>query len=769
MPQTFTHLFHLSQGFVYPSNGYVQTTGLQFDPNYGRNGTAYASPIQRYEFQAQQITPINQVSLQSVNFAPQVTYAGQISGPTTVLLNHHQQHHPHYATHQQHNDQLNKQMASGNDLPGYLRVNSAPPRSLSCNGYPGAEYGGNTINTTANSNALTNTSSSQSTTSVNGGTTNNMQPPHVPQSPNRQQQPPRPNSNQMYPQQSPNHYSNSNNNIHMSPNASQSPSHHQNGSTTPNNQHYPATGMNTPTSHHQQENPHMNNQEWATWNSQAQANDMYNQSDRINLNTRLKTMILNKSDKEQQNQQTGHFLSYSHQHLHEQQHLNSNNNVNSSNSNASGPVAEAGSEGDGGGFPSNNNKSAPGDQWKSSMIKLENDPQQKSKDLETDFFEQKQQINEKNIGDPGGGSEEKIPFSMNETNEKDVKQTLPIDSNNSSINSFNSTSNVSNHNTYPPESLAGFPSSKFNEKPLSNDTGKATNYYSANDYQQHQNMVNNIKKEPNEDSTGQPSVKTEGYEKNYQNFIRYADFCDAQQQQQFTGQDQKQPLSQYQQEYMQHQQGYYNNYAYQNYPHHPQNYPASHPHQQNYQQFLGQQSYHQQPGMLPHSASSVGSLTNFEQQIPLHTYPIPKHPKGDILQPSAIKSEHPMACPQHPYPYMGDGGPASIKDPVGYSCCRQGSTANPTNEHLKDGSCGGLQSKGEVIKEEPEDESDSKPVDKPIPPSSNNQKSSAKSKQPPTKDPLNERNNKPEVPECDCFPSDKNPPEPGSYYTHLGN
>ena len=128
-----------------------------------------------------------------------------------------------------------------------------------------------------------------------------------------------------------------------------------------------------------------------------------------------------------------------------------------------------------------------------------------------------------------------------------------------------------------------------------------------------------------------------------------------------------------------------------------------------------------------------------------------------------------MACPQHPYPYMGDGGPASIKDPVGYSCCRQGSTANPTNEHLKDGSCGGLQSKGEVIKEEPEDESDSKPVDKPIPPSSNNQKSSAKSKQPPTKDPLNERNNKPEVPECDCFPSDKNPPEPGSYYTHLGN
>lgn len=29
-------------------------------------------------------------------------------------------------------------------------------------------------------------------------------------------------------------------------------------------------------------------------------------------------------------------------------------------------------------------------------------------------------------------------------------------------------------------------------------------------------------------------------------------------------------------------------------------------------------------------------------------------------------------------------------------------------------------------------------------------------------------NIKTEVPECDCFPSDKFPPEPGSYYTHLG-
>jgi hypothetical protein len=101
---------------------------LQFDPNYSRTATTYSSPtIQRYEFQAQQITPINQVSLQSVSFAPNVTYS-QIASPT-VLLNH-QQHHPHYASHQQHSDLMgNKQMtmsatltttASGNETPGKL-------------------------------------------------------------------------------------------------------------------------------------------------------------------------------------------------------------------------------------------------------------------------------------------------------------------------------------------------------------------------------------------------------------------------------------------------------------------------------------------------------------------------------------------------------------------------------------------------------------------------------------------------------------------------
>lgn len=774
------------QSYAYPTNGYVQTTGLQFDPNYGRSGatTAYASPtIQRYEFQTQQITPINQVSLQSVSFAPNVTYA---TGPTTVLLNHHQQH-PHYSSPQQHSDQLlgNKQMtmtaslttsSSGNEMPGYPRVNSVPPRSLNCNGYPGSEYGGNSINTTANNNSITNTSSSQTT----NGNQSQMQPPQVPQSPNRQ--PPRPNSSNHPMYQSPNHYNNGNSNssLHMSPTtpqAQQSPSHHQSnsGSSTPNNnQHYSGPS-------HQQSHMQDNQDTWATWTNngqtQLQSGDLYNQSDRINLNTRLKTMILNKNDKEQQPQQqsqTGHFLSFSHQHLHEQQslsHLNSNN-VNSNNT----------LDGGGGGFQnsnSNNEKTPQSmDQWKTSPIKQEE--QQKTKQ---DFFEQKQQINEKNIGDPGGGNLNK------EDSTPPLKSSIEDDSSNgkdtNNSSTFSSSNNANSNDSNPPNATYPNMSKSILSNTDSNST-KSNNSYmynSANDYQQHQNMINSIKKEPGEDPMA-PAIKTEGYEKNYQNFIRYADFCDTQQPQQIHQyQDQKQapPLSQYQQDFMQQQQGYYNNYPYHNYP---QNYP---PHQQGYQHgYMGQQSYQQtQSGHPPpHTSATVANLTNFEQQIPLHTYPIPKHTKSSdqMLPLASIKSEplsqmsHEVSPPpmpytnspsMHVYPLMNESGPSTppslLKDSM-YNCCRPGSVEH--SEHMHH-SMGLMPSKNNLIKDEPEDDMEEEPDKIPEKPNVSNQRSGSK-KQQPVKDVHNERNNKPEVPECDCFPSDKNPPEPGSYYTHLG-
>lgn len=111
------------QGYApYQPTGYVHG----FDPNYGRS---YGAPVQRYDFQSNQIPPINQVSLQSVSFAPSASYAGQVStGPSPMLLGGQ-------------ND-LNKTM-SGNDMPGYPRVSSVPQHSLNCNGYSGEFNSGN--------------------------------------------------------------------------------------------------------------------------------------------------------------------------------------------------------------------------------------------------------------------------------------------------------------------------------------------------------------------------------------------------------------------------------------------------------------------------------------------------------------------------------------------------------------------------------------------------------------------------------------------------
>jgi methylcytosine dioxygenase TET2/3 len=481
---------------------------------------------------------------------------------------------------------------------GYPRVNSVPPRSLNCNGYPGLnEYGGNSINTTANTQTVTNTSSSQTT---------QMQPP-LPQSPSRQQ-PSRPNSSHMmYQQQSPSHYNN--NNLHMSPTSqAQSPSSHSNGgSTTPNmNQQYQQ--QLTPTSHHQAEDWNRN------WNGNPQAVENFNQADRINLNTRLKTMILNKNEKDQQQTSTGHFLSYSHQHLPEQQQplANDINLSNKSNNNGT-KLTEAG---DDGGFKMN-------DAWKSSVMKQEIE-ENKSKD----FFEQKQQLSEETMGDPGGTKETKEV--KNSTEGESEGKVIDQGSNQFGFGDL--------HNNVPK-------SEKTSES--ERDRQSSYSYHSAHEYQQHQNMVNNIKKEPNGEDG---NVKFEGYEKNYQNFIRYADFCDAQQPQ-YEGQKQ----TQYQQDYMQ-SQGYYNNYPYQNY---------TQPHSQNYQQFMSQQAAYQQ-----HGHHHPSSLTNFEQQIPLHTYPIPKHTtskNGETPLPlTSIKNESMPSNPLHPYPFLGENVAGMNKDSVAH-------------------------------------------------------------------------------------------------------
>ncbi|XP_075970923.1 ten-Eleven Translocation (TET) family protein isoform X5 [Anticarsia gemmatalis] len=126
-----------------------------------------------------------------------------------------------------------------------------------------------------------------------------------------------------------------------------------------------------------------------------------------------------------------------------------------------------------------------------------------------------------------------------------------------------------------------------------------------------------------------------------------------------------------------------------------------------------------------------------------------------------------------PYLFFGDGGPAAIRNEIGYSCCRQGSTKKPPPEHLRDGACPGLQTKDEVLEDDPDaNEKDSKNPSKPSTPVPEIVK--------PKENQFNyskeylenlerlRNNSRTEVPDCNCFPADKNPPEPGSYYTHLG-
>lgn len=129
-----------------------------------------------------------------------------------------------------------------------------------------------------------------------------------------------------------------------------------------------------------------------------------------------------------------------------------------------------------------------------------------------------------------------------------------------------------------------------------------------------------------------------------------------------------------------------------------------------------------------------------------------------------------------PYKFAGEGGPVSIRNEIGYACCRQGSTTKPPPEHLRDGACPGLQTKDEVLEDDPDstDKTDSKTPSKPGTPVPDPYAKAPKENQfNYSKEYLDNlerlrNNSRTEVPDCNCFPTDKNPPEPGSYYTHLG-
>lgn len=793
------------QSYAYQPNGYVQT-GIGFDPNYGRT---YAAPVQRYEFQTQQIAPINQVSLQSVSFAPTVTYAGQVStapAPPVILPNAQQQ--PVQGA-----SDLNKNV-SGNDMPGYPRVNSVPPRSLNCNGYSGDFVGGSQTQTSQQqqpqhqqSNSGSNNSSAQQSQQQQQQPPS-MHPPPQQNPPSQQTQsqqiPQSPNRNLMNQQQQ-RHVSQSPNQISQSPNnhmqqypVQQSPNHNQQQMI-----HNPHQGMHTPNPQQQQQQTHPTspthtqiNQDW-NWNNQPQSgpSDIFNQGDRVNLNTRLKTMILRKNDPkdlanpeqmqpptgpapnpptgpigQQSQNQTGHFLSYSHHlrgdsvsangssvghqpHLQQQPHQQTM----SGSGTLSEPLGGGGSD----------QIWKPHTFKKPSGFQSASEPQQQQKISN----KSKNEI-EKSINDPGGGSG--LATIPPHADIKTEKPSFP------SISSFNPDPN--NH-CYP------------------NPTGPG--HFT-------------IKQEPGLAT----QTKMEGYERNYQNFIQYADYCQTQVQGQPPAQDFQQTYQTpnfyssggtgYQQNFQNYSQNYQQQQHQQQQPQAPSSFCPlpSQPHQQNssnHSKSSGAVARNTPSHLLseldrkpPPDPTPIPTAMNYEKEIPAHTYPIPERFLQQMQNEKLHAAEHhshSQLTPNIPgggnidvgkitgYPFLGEGGPAAIKDPVGFSCCRQGGTTVPTTEHLKDGSCIGIQTKDEILDEEDEETTSTEQngevkakkaadIKKENSGETNINGDERKIKQEPvalldTSDRL-EKGNKPEVPECDCFPSDKNPPEPGSYYTHLG-
>ncbi|KAL0266559.1 UNVERIFIED_CONTAM: hypothetical protein PYX00_009071 [Menopon gallinae] len=139
----------------------------------------------------------------------------------------------------------------------------------------------------------------------------------------------------------------------------------------------------------------------------------------------------------------------------------------------------------------------------------------------------------------------------------------------------------------------------------------------------------------------------------------------------------------------------------------------------------------------------------------------------------ATEKERADAPKKESYRYEGDGGPVVLEDCVGAWCCRRGGIETPTQEHLRDGCCQGLQTADEIPPEK--DAPSEKNVEGSTPASSaDSPKAEEKSPCPENGKDFQDnadrlKNNvRSDVPDCQCFPPDKCPPEPGSYYTHLG-
>ncbi|XP_075163798.1 ten-Eleven Translocation (TET) family protein isoform X2 [Haematobia irritans] len=869
-----------TQSYGYPSNGYVQT-GLGFDPNYGRS--PYGAPVQRYDFQSQQLSsgPLNQVGLQSVGFAPSsVAYAGQVStGPSASSVSLQQQQHLGSVT------DLNKTM-SGNDTPGYPRVSSVPPRSLNCNGYSGEYSGSNPQQTSTSSSASAASSGNGSSiTNVNGGhqtiahnTTAASQPAAspmqtssnqtVPQSPTRgvmqQQQQQQPASQTMT--QQARHVSQSPNQVAQSPNAnmssSQSTQQQYGGTTIPASPLHgvggiQSQGQNTGASPPQQPQPMQ--QDWS-WNNQTQTGvpDPYQQTtgpggERVNVNTRIKSMIMRKNDPKdplsssappdihgmpgappsslgvggpngnQQQQQTGHFLSYSH-HLRGDSAMNSNGSNGTSGTATTHQTQTAGQTSLSTGLTSGVSLAPEpigggGDQiWKphhSNSFK---------KPVASGFPTAEHQ----HIQQPLAQAPPQHTTTAHADQPKKSSRRSRSNRSSSSASANASASNASNTDNSDMDKNSNDPGGGHHLTHLTNikmEKGvpyppPPSSHYPPQHPDYHHSPY--IKTEPGL-IPGQHN-KMEGYERNYQNFVQYADFCQNEVQGQPGSGGPQQPPPPHHQNQQDYPSGYHHNSSYYgssttfqqsyqqnfvpNYQHsasafgnthgmHPHTNTLSSGHTKSMNGPLskhhGSSLHHHSSHMMdidrkPETSSIIPLPTNYEKDIPAHAYPIPPHryplghgptthphlSSGGLLEPKVEDMGSGAYGPGGSgYVFHGEGGPAAIKNSTGFSCCRQGSTRAPTAEHLKDGSCLGMQTKDEILDEEEvqaANQNGAKPKKKAIKQEEPSEITVKHEKINPmfdTSDRL-EKGNKTEVPECDCFQSDKSPPEPGTYYTHLG-
>ncbi|XP_031638161.1 DNA N6-methyl adenine demethylase-like isoform X2 [Contarinia nasturtii] len=628
---------------------------------------------------------------------------------------------------------------SGNEMPGYPRVSSVVPQhSLNCNGYSG-EFSG---------------------AQQNAGQQQSQQNQNTSQQQQQQQQ------QQQHQQQS------------------QSIQHGMHWKTDTNGVHWKAqtNGTRQPIS-----------DGLGSWKSQTNGVPSAQQQQQMpGLDA---------------NNKTGHFLSYSHhlRDLNTDGSLTSNSNTDMCLSSVQPNLNVEPTNGGGGVLPHWKSEAKPPDDFQSPQ-------QQQGSDINSKNKSSPKLDSEKPVKKPAPKRQRKKPNASTQS-QPPTKQTIDEKKSSSFMPNFNKGNDLYPPNAYgantkyensspsymPGVHTAPDPLNPY-QPPDGFDAITAAKPPSANNFLYGSLGSKPLKQEPLSSippprqpypvpgsATNYPSaqVKMEGYERNYQNFINYADYCQSQNN---SGSSTVSASGAHQTEYGQNYGNYppYSSSAYHPHPHH-QAYPNS-PYNStgvpnfssipsaetncnnNQQSMSTTETQDIKPYMRDTDKetdtknSDLTKLTNYEKDIPIHTYPnhgrftdstnsghhtadgIKNHKIDDVSKSSNERfsfyeenginanQEHQPMQQQQPQPQPFNG--------ISYYPQKQGSTLN--KDHLNNDKLS----------------TDDMDLDKSYTSADLNQLPIDRT----------EKGMKPEVPDCDCFaPEEKSPPEPGSYYTHLGS